>query len=77
LNLHDTYIEQLCPTRVPVEGFVRPSFGVRCSKIILHIKQPFLILIILNLTCLMQVVLSATLSHLLTLQLIFECFQYV
>jgi len=25
-------IEQLCPTRGPVEGFVRPSLGFRCSK---------------------------------------------
>jgi len=23
---------QLCPTRGPVEGFVRPSLGFRCSK---------------------------------------------
>jgi len=29
-------LNQLCPTRGPVEGFVRPSLGVRCSKSILH-----------------------------------------
>jgi len=27
---------QLCPTRGPVEGFVRPSLGFRCSKSIPH-----------------------------------------
>jgi len=29
-------LNQLCPTRGPVEGFVRPSLGVRCRKNILH-----------------------------------------
>ena len=29
-------LSQLCPTRGPVEGFVRPSSGVRCSKSVLH-----------------------------------------
>jgi len=27
---------QLCPSRGPVEGFVRPSLGFRCSKRILY-----------------------------------------
>jgi len=30
------HLRQLCPTRGPVEGFVRPSLGFGCSKIILH-----------------------------------------
>jgi len=25
-------LDQLCPTRGPVEGFERPSLGYRCSK---------------------------------------------
>jgi len=29
-------IEQLCPTGGPVEGFVRPSLGFRCSISSLH-----------------------------------------
>jgi len=29
-------LEQLCPTRGPVEGFVRPSLGFHCSKSILQ-----------------------------------------
>jgi len=29
-------LNQLCPTRGPVEGFVRPSLGLRCSKSIPH-----------------------------------------
>jgi len=29
-------VDQLCPTRGPREGFVRPSLGFRCRKIILH-----------------------------------------
>jgi len=27
---------QLCPTRGPGEGFVRPGLGFRCSKSVLH-----------------------------------------
>jgi len=30
------FLIQLCPTRGPVEGFVRPSLGVRCGENILH-----------------------------------------
>jgi len=26
-------LDQLCPTRGPVDGFVRPSLDFRCSKI--------------------------------------------
>jgi len=29
-------LDQLCPTHGPVDGFVRPSFGLRCSKSIVH-----------------------------------------
>ena len=64
------------PACGPVEGFVRPSLGFRCSKSILYTDkwQPVRILIILNLTFLMQVVFSATLSRLLPLQLGFTAF---
>jgi len=71
------HLDQLCPGHGPVEGFVRPSLGFRCSKSTLHYWQLVLILIILNLKFLMQVVLSATLSLLLPLQLGFERFQYI
>jgi len=30
-------LERVCPTRDPVDGFVRPRLGFRCSKIILYI----------------------------------------
>jgi len=68
----------------PVEGFVRPSRRFcaaqskvfRCSKSILHMTT-VLILIILNLTFLVQVIRSATLSHLLPLQLGIERLQYI
>ena len=59
----------------PVKGFVRPSLGFSCSET--EYWQPVLILIILNLTFLMQVALSATLSCLLPLQLGFERFQCI
>jgi len=29
-------LDQLCPTRGPVESFVRPNVGFRCSKSILY-----------------------------------------
>jgi len=39
-NYDNNYIifplDQLCPTRGPVEGFVWPSLGVCCSESILH-----------------------------------------
>ena len=50
---------------------MRPSLGFRCNKSILHADN-----LSLNLTVLMQVVLSATLSRLLPLQLGLEQFQY-
>jgi len=62
-------LEQLCSTRgmrvacCPVEGFVRPSLGFRCSKSILHTDN-LSFLIILSLTFSIQVVLSAILSRL-------------
>jgi len=31
LTYHCLSLKQLCPTRGPVEGFVRPSLGFRCS----------------------------------------------
>jgi len=37
-------LEQLCPTRGPVEGFVRSSSGVLCSTNILHTDNPSLFL---------------------------------
>jgi len=61
----------------PSRRLVRPSSGVACSKSVLRYWQPVLILIILNLKFLMQVVLSATLSRLLPLQLGFEHIQYI
>jgi len=33
---------QLRPTRGPIEGFVRPSLGFRCSKSILYSDNPSL-----------------------------------
>ena len=62
-----------------VKGFVRPGLDFRCSESSLHTDNLSLlfILIILNLTLLMQVVLSATWLCLLPLQLGFEYFQYI
>jgi len=48
-----SHLEQLCPTRGPVEGFVRPSLGFRCGKSILHADKLSLLLTVLNLTFLM------------------------
>jgi len=56
------------PACGPVKRFVRPSLGFRCSRSILYL-QPVLVLTILNLTFLMQVVFSPTLSRLLPLPL--------
>jgi len=38
LNMNWRYysLVQLCPTRGPVEGFVRPSLSFGCSERILH-----------------------------------------
>jgi len=36
-------LDELCPTRGPGEGFVRPSLGFRCSKSIVHTDNLFLI----------------------------------
>jgi len=52
----------------PSRGFLRPSLGFRCGKSILHTDNLSLFLTILNSTFLMQVVLSAILSHLLPVQ---------
>jgi len=35
-RLRSPALEQLCPTRGPVEGFVRPGLGFRCSVSSLH-----------------------------------------
>jgi len=60
--------------RGPVEGFVRPSFGVRCSK---RTRTTCPYFDNFEFDVLMRVVLSATLSRLLPMQLGFECFQYI
>jgi len=57
----------------PVEGFMQPSLGFCHSKRILHTSCPCFNN--LDLTFLLQVVLSATLSCLLPLQLGFKHFQ--
>ena len=73
-------LSRLCPTRGPraacgpVEGFVRPSLGFRCSEKYPTCWQRVLVLI-LKLYILMQVVFSATLSRLLSLQLGFKRIQ--
>jgi len=36
LNRKVLMLDQLCPARGPVEGFVRPSLGVLCSENIVH-----------------------------------------
>jgi len=54
----------------------RPSLGVRCSKSILHTDNLY-VFYHFESDVLMQVVLSATSSRLLSLQLGFKCFQYV
>jgi len=65
------------PACGPVEGFVWPSLGFRCSKCILYMYwQPVLILLILNLTFLRQVIFSATLSRLLPLHLGIQRIRY-
>jgi len=69
-------LEQLCPTRGPVKGFVRPSLGFSVVKVS-YILTTCPILVILNLTNLMQEVLSATLSRLLPLQIRFKRIQYI
>ena len=56
-------LKQLCPTRGPVEGFVRPIFSFSCSDKYPTYWQPLLILIISNLPFLMQAVLSTTLTR--------------
>jgi len=61
------------PACDPVEGFVWPSLGFCCGKIS-YTLAPVHILIILNLTYLMQVASSATLLCLLPFQLGFEQF---
>ena len=55
-------LKQLCPTRSPVEGFVRPIFSFSCSDKHPTYWQPLLFLIIFNLPFLMQAVLSTTLT---------------
>jgi len=56
-------LKQLCPTRGPVEGFVRSIFSISCSDKYPTYWQPFLVLIIFNLPFLMQAVLSTTLTR--------------
>jgi len=36
LEMKNLSLDQLCPTRGPVEGFVWPSLGFGCSKSILQ-----------------------------------------
>jgi len=62
--------------RGPVEGFLRPSLGFRCSEKILQTDNLSL-LIILTLTFFIAGGPSATLSWLLPLQLGFDRFQYI
>jgi len=62
------------PVSGPIEGFV--VFAVVNVSYTVY-WQPVLILILLNFTFIMQVVLSATSSRLLPLQLEFERFQYI
>jgi len=69
------FLIQICPTRCPVEGFVRHSWGVRCSENILSTDCPYFH--DLQFEILMEVVLSATLSRLLPLQLGLEHFLYI
>jgi len=38
-NLVFVSVDQLCPNRGPVEGFVRPSLGFRCSISGLHTEN--------------------------------------
>jgi len=81
ITLHETLI-QLCPTAA--RGPHAAQLRVLCGPVyvygvvkVSYIWQPVLILIVLNLTFLMQVVLSACLSRLISLQLRFEHFQYI
>ena len=55
--------KQLCPTRGPVESFLRPIFSFSCSDKYPTCWQPLLILIIFNLPFFMQAVLSTTLTR--------------
>jgi len=75
-TLYDEYINninQLCPTRGSVEGFVRPSSGFGCSKIS-YILTACRYFENIEFDLLIQVVFSATVSRLLPLQLGFERF---
>jgi len=56
-------LKQLCPTRGPVEGFVRPIFSFSCSDKYPTYWQPLLYFIIFSLPFLMQAVLSITLTR--------------
>jgi len=56
-------LKQLCPTRGPVEGFVRPIFSFGCSDKYPTYWQSLLILIIFNLPFLVQAVLSTSLTR--------------
>jgi len=56
-------LQQLYPTRDPVEGFVRPIFSFSCSDKYPTYWQPLAILITFNLPVLMQSVLSTTLTR--------------
>jgi len=75
-------LKQLCAIRRPraacgpVEGFMRPSLSFRCSKSISY-SDNLSLFWQFDLTYLMQVVFSATISRLLPLQLGFERFQYI
>jgi len=70
ININSVYLNQLCPTRGLVEGF-------HCSKSIPYILTTCPYFDNFKFNILLQVVFSATLSHLLPLQLGFECFQYM
>jgi len=59
-------LKQLCPTRGPVESFVRPIFSFSCSDKHPTYWQPLLILIIFNLQFLMQAVFSTTSTRSIT-----------
>jgi len=65
------------PACGPVEGFVQPSLGFRCSKSTLWLLTTCPYFDNLQFDIFLQVVLSATLSLMLPLQLGFERFQYI
>jgi len=54
IQYYSDYMSNPRPAWGPVEGFVRPSLNVRCSKSAVHADNlsftPVLVLIILNLT---------------------------